>query len=96
VLENQVQQLQAARPRDEADAALRQMLARSTDGLPFTSADLFAHAALDPALQDALADATIGNVAEFGSWLRDQQGIRAGVVIERLRRRRWRAYTSST
>ena len=94
-----VQALEAVKPRDAADAALRQALALSTEGLAFVAADIFRRAQqLDPDLRRALADATIASTAELGAWLRDHAGVRDGIAIVRLRRHRhWRvAYTSTT
>jgi hypothetical protein len=96
-LERQVEALTAARaPRDEQDRALRRQIALSTKGLRFTALWLLEHGDEDHALKHALAAATLQSVDEVGSWLRDHRGDADGVCIERLQRRRWRAYTSNT
>jgi hypothetical protein len=94
-----VEQLEAARPRDAADAALREQLATSTRGLWFKSAELAQHAGYEEseALAQALLDADCADVGSIGAWLRSNKGTRAGVTIERNRRRCWRArYTCDT
>jgi hypothetical protein len=87
---------EARQPRDDADAALRQLLPHATRGLPFTASQLLAHGRVDRALGAALGATTIATVDELGAWLRDHAGCRDGVTIARLRRRRWHAYTSRT
>ena len=88
---------QICRPsRDAADGHLRQVLAVSTKGLPFTASALLGHAAEVTELRLALEAATLQSRDEIGAWLRDRQGTADGITIQRLRRRRWRAYTSDT
>ena len=93
----EVRGLLCGRPsRDQHDAKLRHLLPASTKGLPFKASVLLRHTTEDGELRRALEAATVRSVDEIGAWLRDQQGTRAGVTIERLPRREWRAtYTSS-
>lgn len=95
-LEAIVAALQAQQPRDTDDAALRQLLPLATSGLPFTAGELLAHAGVDAELNRVLAGATLQTSGEVGAWLRGQRGHRSGVTIDRLPRRRWRAYTCDT
>jgi hypothetical protein len=44
-----------------------------------------------PDLAAALAGATLQTPQEIGCWLRQHQGVRDGIAIERLQRRGWRA-----
>jgi hypothetical protein len=88
--------LEAAKPRDRQDAALRRALGESTKGLPFKVSELQAHAKGDPELARAILGADLDSPDGIGAWLRDNVGAQGGVTIERLRGRRWRAYTSST
>jgi hypothetical protein len=88
-LEAAVAELQAARPRDVEDAALRRMLPVATYSLLFTAAELLQRGRLDPELGAALAAATLASAPEVGCWLRAQRGTRDGVRIAR-EGRRWR------
>lgn len=90
--------LSAAAPRDRYDTALRHTLAARTRGLAFQTGDLLCHATtVDPILLAALGEAAIGTTAELGAWLRHQRGVRAGIEVARLPRRRWRVtYTTNT
>jgi hypothetical protein len=95
-LEAQVQRLtlllERGRPdRDEADAALRAVLAISTRGLPFTSGELVAHARVDADLRRALLAADVVTRQGVGTWLRDHSGTHHGISILRLPGRRWQA-----
>jgi hypothetical protein len=90
VLEARVQQLEAARPRDEEDAELRQALARSTKGRLFKASSLLQHTMVDSELKQAIEAACLSTVGEVGCWLRAAAGEREGVQIERVGRR-WRA-----
>jgi hypothetical protein len=91
-----VEALEAAKPRDRQDATLRRALAESTKGLPFKVSELQAHAKGDPELVRAILGADLDSPDGIGAWLRDNVGTQSGVTIERLKGRRWRAYTSST
>lgn len=94
-LERRVARFEAVHgARDREDRTLLEVLAASTQGLPFRVSWLFAHAQGDPTLAGALAAATVSTVGELGAWLRDRTGTHDGITIERLRGRRWRAYTS--
>ena len=98
-LERRLVALEARAPRDEQDRELRRVLPYTTQERAFKACDLLRHAAdvqAADALRHALAAATIQSTAELGAWLRAQRGTRDGVVIERLRRRQWRAYTCDT
>lgn len=96
ILQTQVVELLAARPRDRYDTDLRQLLPTSTKGLLFGAGHLMTHAGVDPALDAVLRNACIGSAGELGAWLRSQRGTRDGVLIERVRRQ-WRAtYTCDT
>ena len=94
-LRERVVALAAVKPRDAADAALRQQLALSTEGLPGKATDMLQAREVDPDL--TLEDATIASTAELGAWLRDHSGAKNGIAIVRLRGERWQVtYTSST
>ena len=77
--------------RDQHDRHLRRALCSGTHGLPFTVTQLLEHAREVPELGPALAAATLQTPHEIGCWLRKHQGVRDGITIERLPRRRWRA-----
>jgi hypothetical protein len=88
-----VEALEAANRHDPKDDALRQLLPKATQQVPFAASDLLAHAArLDDAeaLRGALRGAGLQSAGEVGCWLRDAQGVRDGVVIARVGKR-WRA-----
>ena len=82
--------LEAIAPRDQADHQLAQVIATTTERLPFTSAELLRHTRVTPALAAALADVGLQTPGEVGAWLRDRVGTHAGITIGRLRGRRWR------
>ena len=82
--------------RDEADAAVRQVLPRSTRGLKFRTKELMAHATVDAELRRALVAADLTTAPAIGTWLRDSKRTLDGVTITR-EGRSWRAtYTSDT
>ena len=56
-------------PRDQAEAAVPPAVARSVGGRRFTSAELFAHAAVDPDLAAALEAADVTSPRELGRLL---------------------------
>jgi hypothetical protein len=87
LLRGRVEALEARHgPRDAAEAAVLPAIARSIGGRHFTSDELFAHAAVDPALAAALAAADITNTRELGKLLSrlEVQPV-AGVSIVRVR-----------
>jgi hypothetical protein len=82
--------LEASRPRDAEDAALRQLLPESTRSLLFLAIELQRHASTDERLAAALQAACLQSPGEIGAWLRGQRGTRDGVTISR-HGKRWRA-----
>ena len=88
--------LEATAPRDAADADLAHVIARTTEHLPFTSADLLRHAATEPALTAALLEVGLQTPDELGAWLRDRAGTRAGITCRRLRGRKWLVTTDTS
>jgi hypothetical protein len=61
--------------RDEADQALLLALAEAVGDRQFTSAQLMAHAAVDPALHEALEAADVTSTKELGCLCRRLEGI---------------------
>jgi hypothetical protein len=82
--------LEAVRPRDAADAALRQQLPASTRAYSFTSRELLQHATEDADLAGALRQCCLQGEREIGCWLRAHRGSRDGVTIAR-HGKRWAA-----
>jgi hypothetical protein len=85
-----LERAQAGRgPRDQADAALLQVLARVLGGCTFTAQAVLEHARLvSTDLQTALMDADLTSARELGHWLRAMQGVDAeGFVLVRGARR---------
>jgi hypothetical protein len=76
-------------PRDSADGALLLAVAEAIGDRPWTSAQLVAHANVDPALREALTAADITSAQELGCVCRRLEGIAvAGLRLDRVGRSR--------
>jgi len=76
-------------PRDPWEAALPEVLARAIGSRRFSSAELHAHARVDPALARALVDARLTTIREIGCALAGLRDVLIDGRIIRRHGRRW-------
>lgn len=85
ILESILQALERAHgPRDAADRSVLVAIAETIGERRWTSGQLLAHAAIAPALHDALLAADITDARELGAFCkRVQGGVRSGICLEK-------------
>lgn len=95
-IERRIEALEQSRPdRDRAAADLRFALAQlipDAEGLTLSASDVIDRAESSDELRRAIDAAMIEGAGELGCWLRQHQGIKNGIAIDR-RGRRWHIST---